>query len=355
MPRTSSILVFALLTGACAGTPKSSPVNEAPPSAKTSGEFASGYTRLQLQDEARQRPVWVDLWYPGAAESVPQEIRYDLSRGTVARNARAAKGQYPLILLSHGTGGSATNYAWLGEKLASAGFIVAGVNHYRDSRSYGDGSVDVLAALQPWLRVDDMIFAHQALTTTPPWSASIKLDRLYLAGHSAGAFTVMAAAGVDYDLEKMAEYCANESANEDRGCLYVRDLTPEQLAKVPPRPAPDNSHKLKGVRGVLLMDAALGPAYTSESLSHFSVPVIVAAADPGDFLPFRYHSGRLLEFLPQATPLKLEHAGHFSFLPECDLEIDIKGISLCKDDPRAPRRDVQRKVIETTLRSFGGN
>lgn len=36
---------------------------------------------------------------------------------------------YPLLLLSHGTGGSADSLDWLGASLAAHGYIVAGVNH----------------------------------------------------------------------------------------------------------------------------------------------------------------------------------------------------------------------------------
>ena len=51
--------------------------------------------------------------------------------GNVARNAdlAAAPRKFPLILMSHGTGGTALSLAWLGTALAAHGYIVAGVNH----------------------------------------------------------------------------------------------------------------------------------------------------------------------------------------------------------------------------------
>lgn len=53
----------------------------------------------------------------------------DLSQFSAAPDARPAIGKFPLIALSHGTGGSALSLAWLGTALASHGYIVAGVNH----------------------------------------------------------------------------------------------------------------------------------------------------------------------------------------------------------------------------------
>ncbi|MGA8620449.1 MAG: hypothetical protein WB660_18235 [Candidatus Sulfotelmatobacter sp.] len=48
-----------------------------------------------------------------------------------ARDAKVAisPAKFPLILLSHGTGGSALMMAWLGTALAAHGYIAAAVNH----------------------------------------------------------------------------------------------------------------------------------------------------------------------------------------------------------------------------------
>src|SRR5713226_1159457 len=49
--------------------------------------------------------------------------------GEWADDALPAKGPFPLIALSHGTGGSAQVMAWLARGLASRGYVVAAVNH----------------------------------------------------------------------------------------------------------------------------------------------------------------------------------------------------------------------------------
>ena len=68
-------------------------------------------------DTGGHRPVRVYLWEP---DDVP--------------SARAA---LPLVLLSHGTGGSAVEMFWLAEALASAGNRVAAVDHH--GNNYVDG------------------------------------------------------------------------------------------------------------------------------------------------------------------------------------------------------------------------
>jgi pimeloyl-ACP methyl ester carboxylesterase len=49
--------------------------------------------------------------------------------GQWADDAKRADGTFPLIVLSHGTGGSAQVMAWLDRDLASRGYVVAAVNH----------------------------------------------------------------------------------------------------------------------------------------------------------------------------------------------------------------------------------
>src|SRR5882757_4266061 len=39
--------------------------------------------------------------------------------------------EHPLVMFSHGAGGNGSGYAWFGEYLASRGYIVAMVYHYR--------------------------------------------------------------------------------------------------------------------------------------------------------------------------------------------------------------------------------
>ncbi len=355
MTRLFGFLLVALVSG-CNPTTRSVTVSQTPSAvdetASTAGQRVAGVTRLQLKDESRDRPVWIDLWYPAASGARPQQVNYGLGVGLAARNAPAASGKHPLFMLSHGTGSAATNYAWLAEELARAGYIVAGVNHYRDSRVYGEGSLDPLAALQPWPRTADLVFAHREILKHPIWGALTDTNALYLGGHSAGGHTALAVAGVSYDLSQMGAYCASDASANDHGCLYVHDLSDEQRAHIPSRPVESQEDHIDGVRGVLLLDPGMVPSFEEASLAQFSVPTLVAAAVPGDFLPFEAYGGRLLRVLPHALPLELPGAGHFSFLPECNIAVQVKGVSLCEDRPEAPRAQVHRQVVETTLRYF---
>ena len=74
------------------------------------------------------RPSKINIWYPEGT-CLDNTARRCLANATVTSK---------VVLLSHGSMGSADNYSWLGESLAAAGFVVVGINHYGESRIYGE-------------------------------------------------------------------------------------------------------------------------------------------------------------------------------------------------------------------------
>jgi hypothetical protein len=84
------------------------------------------------------RPIRTAIWYPvdgvteketifGGPEAERVFVPVDVAPAAPL-SARSKK--YPIIVLSHGTGGSALMMMWLGTYLAARGYIVAAVNHH---------------------------------------------------------------------------------------------------------------------------------------------------------------------------------------------------------------------------------
>ena len=89
-------------------------------------------------DGSGPRPLsWV-AWYPAADHAVDQDLRAGdataawFSYRPVARDASlsGAVARYPIVVLSHGTGGTAMHLDWLARDLARRGFIAVGVDHH---------------------------------------------------------------------------------------------------------------------------------------------------------------------------------------------------------------------------------
>lgn len=305
-----------------------------------------GYADLRLEDSARRRPVWIDLWYPAAAASTASPVRYELGAGGALRDA-APLDEAPrtLLVLSHGAGGSATNYAWLSEALAAQGYVVAGVNHFGESRVYGVSTVDRLAVLRSWTRPADLQFAIASLLADPVWGPRLRADRVGGLGHSAGGHALLALAGAPYELSRLAAYCTTAAAEHDRGCAYASGLGPADWAAVgqPPAGPPPTDAR---VAALFLMEPAMGASFEAADLRGVAAASEIVWTRPGDFLPFEPQAERLTRLLPRASLEVLEGgAGHFVFLAECDLPIDVLGVPLCEDPPGVDRDRVHQRVV----------
>jgi dienelactone hydrolase len=137
-----------------------------------------GALDLDWVDNARQRAVPVRLYLPN--------------------DARPA----PLIVFSHGIGGSRRGYRWLGEHVASRGMASLHVQHVGSDRALWTGNVfnlvgrlqDAAHDTEAIARVHDLRFALDALLAGE-LAARIDVNRIVAAGHSYGANTTLLASG----------------------------------------------------------------------------------------------------------------------------------------------------------------
>jgi predicted dienelactone hydrolase len=134
---------------------------------------------LDWVDAKRARPVPVRLYWPEADRPVP------------------------LVVFSHGIGGSRRGYSYLGQHFASHGVASLHVQHVGSDRSLWSGNpLTLLGRLQDAAterealeRVKDLSFALDQVLAHDAFGARIDRARIAAAGHSYGANTVMLAAG----------------------------------------------------------------------------------------------------------------------------------------------------------------
>jgi dienelactone hydrolase len=136
---------------------------------------------FEWADEVRQRTVPVRLYLPAQASALQPA---------------------PLVVFSHGIGGSRAGYSYLGSHWASQGFASLHLQHVGSDRSLWFGNpfalVDRLSQAakdsEAIARVQDLHFALDRIFES---SAAALLDgtRIVAAGHSYGANTTLLAAG----------------------------------------------------------------------------------------------------------------------------------------------------------------
>ena len=137
---------------------------------------------------------------PAKAESVRTEEWRDPARDRVIpvliRTPRVA-GPAPMVLLSHGLGGSREGLAYLGRALADAGYLAVHLQHKGSDAGIWRGQSDprngmAAALLDPGAalaRLQDVGFALDHLLSGGAGDVEIDRERVAIAGHSYGAWT----------------------------------------------------------------------------------------------------------------------------------------------------------------------
>ena len=305
--------------------------------------YRAGYEALRITDPARTRPIQLDVWYPADAEETTH--RYGLSTGRVATGAPMAIGQFPVILLSHGALGSATNYAWIAERLARSAFVVVGVSHFGESRVFGEATINPATVGDFGARTRDFSFALDFILQRSKWASGVDGGRVGALGHSSGGATMAILAGGQIRMEAMAAFCLSKEGTTDRGCGYRAGATTE-IMSAPPTAEPR-------VRAIVLLDPAVGPGFDNSGLARVKAPALVVGSVANDFMPFALNPQRYAEFLPNAQVIRLNsREGHFVYLDECSLPVEAMGVPLCSDRPGVVRAVVHQRLGASVIDFF---
>ena len=297
---------------------------------------SAGYQTQRIVDEARKRPIHLDIWYPTATQ--PEQLhRYGLSTGRVAADGELAGERLPVVLLSHGAMGTAANYSWLAEHLARRGYVVLGVSHFGESPVFGADSLDPAAAGQFNDRTRDLNSALTYLLERSPFAGRLDGTRLAAIGHSSGGASVLMLAGVAFSAADLAAYCASGARAADKGCQYPAG--DDERTRQPPVASP------RRFRAMVVLDPAVGPGFTQSALRALEIPTMVIGSARNDFLPYASHAGRVSAYVPAAHVVRLDRGeGHFVYVDECTLPLEVMGIRLCAD-----AQGIDRKATHETL------
>lgn len=126
-------------------------------------------------------------------------------------------GGLPLVVFSHGIGGSRDGYSYLGSYFAANGYASLHVQHVGSDRQLWSGSpwnlvfrlTEAAQETEALNRVKDVKFALTRLLAEPVGS-NINTQRLVAAGHSYGANTTMLLAGAQVTSTGVAPYLAKD-------------------------------------------------------------------------------------------------------------------------------------------------
>ncbi|MFD2262315.1 alpha/beta hydrolase family protein [Lacibacterium aquatile] len=165
--------------------------------------------------EDSPRPLVWNVWYPAAEESVAEDIPVGPPGAPIflldalAQDAAPAPGRHPVVLLSHGTGGSAVGLHWLARHLAAEGFIVLGANHHGNTAREPYLPEGFLAW---WERSRDLSLLLDLMASEGPLAGSLDLDRVFAVGFSLGGHAVLGLLGARTDMEQFRAWALAQPA-----------------------------------------------------------------------------------------------------------------------------------------------
>jgi len=323
--------------------------------------FAQGVTGVGFQPITIPDPVSGDtmpgyVFYPSAKTSAvtwrgPYEIH-------ATANAPAVAGAKPLVVISHGHGGSDLGHHDLAVYLASHGFVVATLQHPKDNflDDSGDGHAEVMIG-----RPIQVKAAISMLLDDPHWKVLIDPARIGVAGFSNGGYTSLLLVGAVPQFTRFVGYC-KAHPDDPNICGHVKEVV-AQLAKQ----GLTATQMLTTMQGKLhhwgntddpRIKAAFAMApqsliFDKAGLTSINRPVFLYYGQDDEVLLPKYnalHIAPLIKTLVGIT--MIAKAGHYVFLSPCSPQLTKDAPDICRDPHGVDRAAVHGEINARALAFF---
>ncbi|MBB3754429.1 putative dienelactone hydrolase [Mycolicibacterium sp. BK634] len=303
------------------------------------------------QLEFGERHLALNIFYPAqpapeGAKPFPMPMFTNLSFYPDLAPAVDGK-RRPLILFSHGRASNGLFYAWFAQKLASRGFIVAALNHYR-ANTY-DASI-VYLANKLWQRPLDLSLTADFLLADPFWSPLIDANRIGVAGHSQGGFTSLWIGGARVDADRFLAFQQHWKNN-----LSVPADLREQM---PLDPAPALNVADPRIKAAFAMAPGDIKAFgmDEDGLRQMTTPAYLTVGAHDTWTPVESNAGFAAAHIPGAQLNVIPgDVGHDIYINECDQEGRDTLSEACIDAPGIDRAAIHREASDAAIAFFGAH
>lgn len=240
-----------------------------------------GMKTVHYFDAERGRPLLADVYYPvgeGRACRAPASPMVMAERAYDAPPLKTPS-PYPLIVLSHGYGGSREHLSWIAEGLSMQGFVVASLEHYGNTAHFDTPRI----ALQRWIRpLDVTAFLDQFLSDSA-WKDQVDGLRIGFAGFSLGGLAGVWLAG------GMADRFRKPVVGHSSLYELARGATQDHVESIDYALA-KKSYKDGRIKAAFLMAPAHGTSFSSAGLSVIDIPVFIAALESDTIAPLQHNA-----------------------------------------------------------------
>ncbi|NVO24736.1 alpha/beta hydrolase family protein [Donghicola mangrovi] len=301
------------------------------------------------------KPARVAIWYPaeGTGETTTYADSPVFVGVPVRQDAAIAAGEHPVVLFSHGIGGTDRAQAWLGSELAKRGAVVIMVNH--PNSTWGD--FDMSQGVKHWTRAQDLSAALDSVSAAPEFANQLDLGHVMAAGFSYGGWTALTLGGLIGNHAGFVQTCEDQRATMEACDMLLSDKVQMQAVdpalwnadysdpRVTQVAAIDpgfvwglNAKNAEGLVGDVQL-IGFGDAQTRMSATNFE--------DSG-----------LAGLLPDATVVQMPSAIHFTAMPVCTPQGEAilkeeQDDPVCTDPEGTDRAEIHAEIVDALAQQLG--
>lgn len=284
---------------------------------------SAGFNFIEVPADANGPTLQGAVWSPCAAPA--GKIALDRLVIDGVQNCPVAGTQLPLVVVSHGYGGSFFDQRDTADALANAGFVVAAINHSQDNYQIRGGPNDSISALasRPTdiQRVMDFMLQQWSAHTT------LAADKIGFYGFSRGGYTGLVLSGANPDFQLLPPPPSSPCASEPAGsaCGRMRQRFQELLTL----PLVHDSR----IKAAVIADP-LSMVFSAEGLKNVAIPIQLWASAYGGDGVTPESVAAVRSNLPVAPDWRVaDNATHFGFLLPCSPALLAKNPDICNDQP----------------------
>ncbi len=309
------------------------------PPATRAAPYHAGLVRIAGDNDPDKAPVVI--WYP---TDVP-EVSWQAGPFEIAasRDVAAARGTFPVLLLSHGHLGGPLSHRDLAAALARQGYIVVVPTHLGDAEGYPLAGQDQVLARRP----RQAIAALDAAFRDDRIAAHANRDRIGVIGYSAGGYTALLLAGAKADFALAASYCQAHGTADIGSCGPEKDIWADAAASLAHWTPPINPYPIEAL---VLLDP-LATMFGVADLAAVKIPVLLVRPEDDADMKAGANALALASDLPHPPQERVVPGRHFVFIDPCPDEIAAEARLICGDGPGVDRASVHRE-LETEITDF---
>ncbi|MRI01615.1 dienelactone hydrolase [Kriegella sp. EG-1] len=314
-----------------------------------------GQQSITYIDETRNRPLPTEIWYP-TLDRLPNtspntENKPLFKTIPTIPNARMEHGKFPLLIISHGTGGSRFSLTWFIEKMVKEGYVVVSLDHY------GNSTFNKIPRefVKWWERSIDVQYVLTQVLEDPRIGTQIDTSKIGGVGFSLGGYTNIALAGgyVDRSMPENGNDEGRALPAEFPKTDEVIDFENDSLIVASYQQYKDLV-KDERLKAFFVMAPAVGFGFHSKAqTAKITAPVYIVAGKGDTVVPVKSNAEKFDRLIDTST-LHLYNAqvGHYVFLNEATEFGKEMMPAIAVDHVAVNRKNIHEETLQLAINFF---